>query len=100
MTIINNTDEILKIGLLVIMPRTSKIVTKENFSQIIDKYPEVETGFIKGQIIAIDDGTTPQIEIDSDTVYEEGTGPIIKYAGQKWRIIMTAPGVFGIEGPL
>jgi hypothetical protein len=74
MTIINNTDEIFKIGLLVIFPRTSAIVTKENFSKIIDKYPEVETAFIKGQIIAVDDNSIPPSDPTTGTFWYFGSG--------------------------
>jgi hypothetical protein len=59
MTIINNSKQILKIGRLVIFPGESAIVNRANWATTVSMNEEFEDGLIKGQIIAIDDGTVP-----------------------------------------
>lgn len=51
-------------------------------------------------------GTTLKDVLDTlkntgqDLTFVEGKGPVVKYAGDSYRITMTAAGVLGIEGPL
>lgn len=84
MTIINNSKMIMKVGRIVIFPGQSKIVNRANWADMVAMNEEFEDGLIKGQIIAVDDGTVPAVE------YEDYLGEPTE---DKMALVSTAEGV-------